>query len=480
MSQSASANPWQAFELGLVTIEMISAFIVSAAEGDHLFDAVFVTDANGLPCIPGESIAGVLRHALAGSGDPMISEQCRSVFGFQDGRDGEASRVRISFAHVHDRKDTPVPFRGADRQDPVLAFLQAGVGRDHVRIGMHGAVDDRGKFDELIVPAGARFTFELCVSKESPHSLDDLLHLLARPETRFGAGTRHGLGRFKVVRVRAASFDLSKRDDLKRLSALPVSLDRACRSDGLTTRAIPTPARGSGWLHGTVSLRPIGTWMIGGGLPTGREPEHPHDNPWERLPLTEGRIVWAQQGGGWHGKVVSEKEAAFLVPGSAVKGALRHRTSFHARRLAGVYLDPGDPNAIDDSIPEVETYLFGAARHQDSARPGRVYISDAWVEGTVPQQPFHHVCLDRFTQGPMDHLLYDEIALGQCDLKLDISIHLDGDAPSRACHALEEALADLCEGRLPIGAGRGHGRFNGAIQWDGGKGLIEEASLCKA
>ena len=44
------------------TIEFTTPFLVGAGEEDFFSDAVFVADANGLPAIPGSSIAGVLRH----------------------------------------------------------------------------------------------------------------------------------------------------------------------------------------------------------------------------------------------------------------------------------------------------------------------------------------------------------------------------------------------------------------------------------
>ena len=201
---STLPHPWARYELGLVTIELESPFIIGASESDGLFDATFVTDANGFPTLPGESLAGILRHAAAAEWDePTVTR----VFGFQDTNDGAASAVRISFGQVHDRNDTPVPMRlsrtalDERKSDPVVTTLAAGAGRDHVRIGAHGAVDGRGKFDERIVAAGARFSFELCVSETSPRRLADLVELLRRPETHLGAGSRRGYGRFKVVRV---------------------------------------------------------------------------------------------------------------------------------------------------------------------------------------------------------------------------------------------------------------------------------------
>jgi len=54
--------------LARLTIEFETAFIIGGGQDDLLFDDVFVADANGLPTLPGSSLAGVLRHAWADAG----------------------------------------------------------------------------------------------------------------------------------------------------------------------------------------------------------------------------------------------------------------------------------------------------------------------------------------------------------------------------------------------------------------------------
>lgn len=464
-------SPWRSFELAYVTIELETAFLVGAAESDNLFDSVFVTDASGLPCIPGESLAGALRHALAGESGSK-DERVRQAFGFQAREDGESSRIRLSFAHVHGQDDVPVAFRAEVKDDPVLLALVAGVGRDHVRIGKHGAVDQRGKFDELLVPAGARFTFEICLSTESPIKMNELLAMLAHRDLCIGGKTRRGLGRFKVVRVRGASFDLSREDDLKRLAKLPVALEQAAVSGELRRLEMPGPPQRPDFFEGTLTLKPIGTWMIGGGAPTGREPKREKEGPWDRVPLSEHKIAWSKQGDKDRGQVVTGDKAPYLVPGSSIKGALRHRTAFHARRLRRIW--------TAEAVSE-EELLFGDVRGQKSGSPGCVFIGDMYLEPKVTLEPFQHVSLDRFTQAPMDHLLYDELALGVCELKVQISVKLPADDTTLlARKALLAAVQDLCEGRLSIGAGRSHGRFRGQPQWAGRKLVEEELPSAKS
>jgi CRISPR/Cas system CSM-associated protein Csm3 (group 7 of RAMP superfamily) len=466
---------WKKFDQALVTIELETAFIVAAQDGDTLFDSVFVSDANGLPCIPGDSLAGILRHALADGKDPQTCERCRKVFGFQQHDSGDASKIRVSFAHPHGKDNLPVACRLAKIDDPVLAALAAGVGRDHVRIGGHGAVDERGKFDELLVPAGARFTFEIALSSESGLQVSDILKLLAASSWRIGGRTRSGLGRFKVIQCLSASFDLSNKDSLERLSKLPVALEKAAVSTILKPTKIPTAGPSTTDRTGKIRLKPIGTWVVGGGISTGREPERSKDNSWKSIPLSERRISWSTD----RGEVLSEDKTPYLLPASSVKGALRHRTAFHARRLRQEWMGKHEP-----TTPE-EEYLFGEVRGNSVRRDvlgsaGKVYLGDVYINPDIALQSLQHVSLDRFTQGPMDHLLFDELCLGQYSLELEIEIRLPkDDSEDIARQALTAALQDLCEGRLAIGAGRGHGRFKGKIEWPNGNPLrLGEAVKC--
>jgi hypothetical protein len=77
----------------------------------------------------------------------------------------------------------------------------------------------------------------------------------------------------------------------------------------------------------------------------------------------------------------------------------------------------------------------------------------------------------------MDHLLYDELVLGQTDVVIHVAIQ-DVDLEDDARIAFTQALADLCEGRLAIGAGRGHGRFDGEVVWLEDKSLQKKEAVC--
>jgi CRISPR/Cas system CSM-associated protein Csm3 (group 7 of RAMP superfamily) len=463
-------------EVARVTLEFDTPFAVGTGAGDDRVDTLCVTDLNGLPSIPGSSLAGVLRHALADGRDPERDPLCRKMFGFQDGSLGQSSRVEVSWAQVHDASDRPVPFSGATKtKDPILSLLEEGVVRDHVAIDHRGVAGGRTKYDESLVPAGARFTFELVVHREDESSKRDaapacgaasLIGLLQSDAVRIGGRTRRGFGAFRVIRAEARSFDLNLPQDFAAFIRLPRRLEQD--SGGLLPPlALEPPSTRGGWIGATLELEPEDHWLFGG-LPSDEVPGQRKrrkgrtDRPFaDSLPVTERRISWRDG----RGRV----ERVHLAPATGLKGALRHRTAFHARRLDQAWLQAEDLEVLRER-PEVE-HLFGKVAKKREQRtegsPGRVFLSDA-VFGTVTYGALEHVALDRFTQGPLDRCLFSEAPLygGSFEIRLWIERHTSVQAKERA--ALQAALSDLVRGRLAIGAGsnRGHGYVRGRVVWD--------------
>ena len=134
------------------TIQFTTPFLVGAGREGDMADVVFVADANGLPAIPGSSIAGVLRAAFA-SAHPEA--EVNNLFGYQGRREkgdggkppgGEGSRIAVSWGCIHDSKDVPVEgIISEDRlADPVLKSAMNPTIRDHVRITHKGVAEASG------------------------------------------------------------------------------------------------------------------------------------------------------------------------------------------------------------------------------------------------------------------------------------------------------------------------------------------------
>lgn len=500
------------FELARVTLEFTTPFAVRSGSGDDLVDSVFVVDANGLPTIPGSSLAGILRHALA-TGDPERDPRCRAVFGFVRRRSGgsadaAASRVHVSWGQVHGTDDRPVSFLAPNlERDELLGFLAAGIRRNHVRLNARGVHhEDRALFDELLVPAGARFTFEIRLDlpdPEAPPELRELLQLLARRTTTIGGRTRAGLGDFRIVRYGYRLFDLAKAEDFRDFRRLPKALEDKTPPGVLPEgAAIDGAAPAEDVVTATLRLQAEDFFLVGDGemdlqapddlnarkrkltAPRGEQAEEVFELP-DMVPYRERHVVWSN-GRGSVSQIDRSRGAHAVIPASGIKGALRHRTAFHARRLRGpkAWIDADDAESIaraaesDWCEPDSESAiceLFGEIKQRadpndgggSPQRAGRIYVDEVRIDRarTVRLQ---HVSIDRFSGGPMDGALFDEMVL-QFEDPITLRVHVEAprevDALSRA--AFSAALSDLCEGRLALGAAsaRGHGYFRGTIIW---------------
>ncbi len=459
-----------------VVIELETPLHVGTGREWDESDAGVVLDANGLPAIPGSSIAGVLRDACGGGGGEEVAN---SLFGYQraagrGGRgEGQGSRLSISWACIHDQDDRPVfGLKDIIDSDRVLNVARAPTLRDHVRIGRSGTVASRCKFDELVVHAGHRFTFELELVGRPEDEADwgRLIALLQDPVVRFGGKVRRGLGRFRVERLSRRCFDLTKIEDF----------DAYRRMDGRISEAplpgVPweAPQPGSSGDGGGVEalrlkLRPRFFWMFGGG----------GDSEADMAPVRDHFIAWKKREGQADQGTPEER---FYLPGSSIKGALRHRTLFHACAFVGCFADRPDWRDKLKGAEAMVRDLFGEqipeGERDDRDTPcarGRVFIDDVFLEGEpgtlLPSrkdgflaEPHlqHHVGIDRFIGGAREALLFTEKPLFQRG-PIAIVIHLRGEVDPSARQAFDMALDDLCQGRLPLGggAGRGLGYFDG-------------------
>lgn len=450
-----------------VTLELEGPCHIGTGDESFSSDMPFFLDANGLPCVPGTSLAGMLRAAFERATSP---EETDAWFGFQRGAEGRGSRVWFSAAHVHDDRDVPVDGQRREAPGRFLEHVAAGEVRDHVRIDAWGTADDRGKFDQQMLLRGTRFSFDLEIvggpddHEELARRRDQLLGLLDHPATRMGARVHSGLGRFTVKRARGDVFDLSQPDDFQRYSALPVALDEKL---DLPILSFEKADLSEEIARVKVELTSRDFFVFGGGEPT--NDMDPNQVP-DILPVRTGQ-VW------WSGSMGQLSEPVLHAPATAIKGALSHRVAFHANRLLGHFATRDEPlNTHAGENNPVVRELFGFMRDDEAEDPasGRVIVEDVLLEAQTRRMM--HTSLDHYTQGVRMNLLFDEEVL-EPGTKLDLELQIETPErlSSEACQALRYALQDLCEGRLALGAGesRGHGHFTGQITtWE----LPEEAA----
>lgn len=444
------------FRMALVTIEASSAHGVGTGRGDATHDVLLVRDANGLPFLPGSSVAGVLRHSFSRH---YGTEAENALFGSL-GEDGNPSWLSVAAGMLHDAADRPCEgLLASDRlaNDPLLAALaeQTPLVRQRVALSHKGTAVDRGKFDVTLIPAGARYSTLLGYwcdgSLESRSAWTRLLTLLTGVPLRFGFGTRSGYGNFRVERLAVGEWDLRTVEGRTGYAARPRS---RARTDGLEPWSIaesPSPAAD---LEVRLALQAEAGWRVGGGE------RSLSGSDADLLPQHESVIQWRNGRGSFGAE-------AYLLPASAVKGALRHRVAFHYRRLTGEFAAPG-MDAAPEACPAVAA-LFGHA-DQESAAAGLLHFEDLRFEDLRFEADAHraekamHNRIDRYTGGVIRGALFSEEVLWRTPLTLRLALPASDrrDAVPRLMRqALQATLEDLASGALPLGAGgaRGHGVF---------------------
>jgi len=481
--------------LARVVLEADTALSIGARKGGERDDLQLIVDAMGLPTLPASGLAGALRAmAREHYGDAFA----KAVFGHLSSTGGQRSRLIVSWGVCHGDDDQPMEAIPAEADGPRWAsplvtrlrqLADVPIKRDRVALDHRATAVAQRKFDRSVVPKGTRFTIELRLwsAEAAEPDWQRLTGLLVAPGLRLGGATRSGLGKLRVQRAAGRAFDLADPRDAEAFRALPARFDRPTALPTLSLR--PVDGQADTELRCTLTLRPEGFVRIGqGDTPFLRTKETGEERTVNVLAQkSEPEVSWAG------GKGVITASARPLIPGSSVKGALSDRVAFHAHRRAGRFVDnaragtagwltsgnaaslPETLAAYDKSAhcPEVQE-LFGVAGGAEGARAGRLVLDDAWLARPNERQAMRvtHNVIDRFTGGVREHLLFTEEVLFKPAIQLELRVRQPASLSSAARDALREALQDLLDGLLPLGAAstRGNGFFFGEAVWsDGGR-----------
>lgn len=455
--QTPSFSEWPLRYVARITLMLRLPLAIHSGGESEMPARDFARDANGLPALPGTSICGILRHGCKENG--MVQADVDALFGASADKEGTASRLSVTWGHIHDSVDRPVDGLlppGDPRFDcPVLTEARAGGMRQHIRVNAFGASDGRGKFEEAVVCAGHRFTFDLMLrgDEQDQSSWEVLLDLLHDADLRLGAGSRRGFGAFRVHRLLTGTFDLRRREEFRAFCGLPKRLDEPIALNAVERQGKTRARRIGVTLRG---LHPTTPWMFGGGAPEAGE---------SIAPVTETVIRWQDD----HGTPTAHR--LHYVPASGVKGALAHRVAWHFNRFSKRRVKEGETFARVAPNEGVIS-LFG---HMSGARGkrGLLLFDDLVLNEPAASQEIHHVSLDRFTGGARNGLLFSERVLAAAAMHTDyriVVVPAGGEPVSENVRkALGAALEDIRKGRLAFGSGaaRGNGRFRcDSVMWD--------------
>ena len=424
-----------------VLLETATPMALHSGEQSIESDALLATDVNGLPYLPGSSIAGVLRHSLP-------HEMTRTLFG---DKETNGSEIIFSDGKMIGAGGRPVDGLVPPLSDGFYEHFKALPIRQHVRIGQQGTGVDKGKFDEQVVYKGCRFTFEveLVTDGANRSQWESVLAEMYKPTFRLGSGTRKGFGEMKVVSIITREYNLTDKADCKAYLMKSSSL---CQP---FSGALHSPATCSEeFISYHLVLHPEDFILFSSGL---------SDEDADMIPVKEKIIEWS----GNEPKFVEQ----YLLPASSLKGALSHRVAYHYNKLKAVYAD-GEGVSLDSLEPNKAVgELFGYtddskdSSHDGKAQRGKVLFSDITFNNNVTDKVIPHVAIDRFTGGAVTGALFQEKVLYGPSLTIveDMFVDKSAFADENVRKAFEKALDDLCCGQLALGGGvnRGNGAFVG-------------------
>lgn len=438
-----------------IMIECATPMALHSGEKDILTDALVATDINGMPYIPGTSIAGIIRHAIG-------EDTAKKYLGYHEDN-SIGSKVIFSEGKLvgpdggvldgHAIIDPNNAFYALYHQLPI---------RQHVKINDKGCAKDGGKFDEQVVFKGSRFVFEVEMvgtdEKEYEGFFKTLLNTFSMGTLRVGGGTRKGFGEIKIISCTSEKYDLTKEEQLNKYLS-----KSSCLSVKLAGEEIEGSNSKRDSREYRLTLTPEDFFLMGSGY---------GDSDVDMSFVSEPIIVW-------NGNKASIKEECTLIPASSIKGALAHRTAYHFNRILERYADNSENLPRFENENEAVQALFGyESQSEKSQLRGALLFSDI-IDEPVQSKILNHVSIDRLTGGAIDGALFSEkvqyadgrefkttIYLSNGDFEYNLKELELEDKKDKILEAFECALKDLCEGYLPLGGGvnRGHGRFIGKYE----------------
>lgn len=447
-------------------IEAVTPLAVKSGDNNMLTDSLVVSDVNGLPYIPGTSIAGVIRHAIG-------EEKAKVFFGKHESEkteDRHGSDIIFTECRMIGKDGTVVDGMVSEDllNDAFYRYFHNLPVRQHVRISHRGVVSGSGKFDEQVIFKGTRFCFEiemLSSEKEREGDFKEVIEILKKDTLRLGSSTRRGLGEIKICSLQTAILNLNEESDLQAYLDKPSGLNNGDWSKWEQMNEI-TATNDKEYHKYELRLKPDDFFLFGSGI---------GDDDADMTPVKATCIHW-------EGMIPSFETELILIPGSSVKGALAHRVAFYYNQQTNQYADDKTEEEMDEicgSKNQAVRELFGYEGLKKDGKtieqqPGNVIISDVILNREGVDKLLNHVAIDRFTGGTIDGALFSEKVTYDAVNREEDYYHINVLVRRKAyttyvMPSLKKALKDICCGMLPLGGGvnRGNGCFNGKLFEEG-------------
>jgi hypothetical protein len=285
------------------------------------------------------------------------------------------------------------------------------------------------------------------ISADMATQWQSILSLWVNEGFLLGASTRNGLGQFNLVGCQQQTINLAQ----------GVLVAEQIRNF-YQTRLMPTTCslsseHGSN-VYAILPLKAMDNWRCG--LGTELLGNKKTDNTVALMTYSELKISWDN-----NKACMSDKPVPVLC-GSSIKGILAHRIAFHWRRRNHIWAETMANNSHDEwqRRPDALQALLGFADEDtpEASSAGKLFVADAQVNFDPNKTVIRtHNSIDRFTGGVRKSALFSEELLYQPEFTITLRLAKNIELPLTLKNALNDALADLKIGLLPMGAGSGRG-----------------------
>ncbi len=365
-------------------------------------DNDLLLDARGLPCIPGSTIAGMLRDMAEGPDRPLL-------FGYID---GSQSRACQSSLYVYDA----VCITPREKIHIVT--------RDNVALDEYKTAIDKKKFDYQVLKPDAEFLGLIEIEKDTAPAIKDkadtLIRRLAADGCAFGSKKTRGMGRMDVI-VKRKAFDLNDPGQKEAwlsfdpFDGVPDDAERLEPLTGLQNNVMEV--RLTLKLRAGLTIREYTTDLDG----------------------TDYRAL------GYEADQNGSSAGAAIVPGTTWAGAFRARV----KELT----DDSTAAALFGYVTDKRVEPAAGVKDKPDACRSQVSFSETRITGGSPKRITRNA-IDRFTGSVKQSALYSEQTYwGGCgELIIRISVpDQDNEVLQRARCALGASIADLHHGYLAVG-----------------------------
>ena len=370
-------------------------------------DIHILRDKKERPFVPGTSLAGVLRNWLA----EQNADAADKLFGFIiKGKNKNNEQDTQSAIAISD-----VVFKNEDTE----VVVRNGVSIDsYTGTGIKGA-----KYDYEVLERGAKGDFKMVITireyqeKQLPnlHALVQLLADKLCSGIRVGALTSKGFGNVSVPDMTVDCYDFRKKENVKRW---------LLKQDAVTRYA------GKKLVEDTVN-----TLLIDGEFSLQTSLLIRNQDVDERVNDTVQLAA-----------VPLQSKAEYLIPGTSLKGVLRHQ----AEKILTALQKP--ESWLDD--------LMGYSKDSENQKKSRFITNEVYFKKGVKESIQTRNRIDRFTGSTIENALFANKALWQEQQGLPVlHVHFE----IQECKNWEAGLAlfllkDLWNGKIALGGDKSVGR----------------------